>query len=841
MPTFSNTPIPPQAPAEPSTPAVLPSSPLIETVPPAAPSHHACHMIPDDNVVIRNFRNASAEAVPKLNRDFGLSLPEDRFLRLQQVFRHTLMRDPTAGELRLLDAMEREGRGQPDREAVGELYTDSPAIAETWSDMMGKYAALWEARGAQRIKSPAPPCSFEDALALIGRYLHRTGVRLPVADGAGNTDGRTLVLSGAWQEAEALAGGYTPVARVQVGQGVRSVWVRIGEPLSTVPERGGDFLLYLRRMTPQAVTQLVSIEQQKKHPELGDIRAVAGHSLLDTVLTLCAGADLYPDRLLHKERKTPGGRVEVHVLSARPAICPDGTADYILRIPLKRMRDVTDTLRQLSADTTVIGQVRSDDQTIIYMRNRMGTKDIPAATLPTLFLRGYPAVGLHRCHAEVSGRTAPVLASVLARLPSANRREEGLTPDGYEAVALTAYEPPILAIPEAHLLLSSSAVIIHESGTGYTAAMEACASAVQPLIGKGISPADIRLSVSVVVSDSEQSLCDLTVEVTCGLYRYAAERCFPIDDPAITVQTADTGSSPSVALTVAAWAKSPAVCRRVLTETQDPWNPARHIHKEAPPLFCPILHRTEEPVLHALCRFIRSNATAAVSLLPIAMKQIEVEVETEVKKAPCPEEALAANTSSSADGTVKADNPPALCAEPPTPQTRKELHWVLDGDSVARLAERIASWATPLFAVNATDTRLLLENATIRAALEQRLEYGYAVVVLNEACSVFAEYGFLPACLGELNTYPAIGCEVTVTYSHTPKPATRVPRGSLKTPARDGDTVPALLTLTLPDGTRLPDGFVGRDGRVLGLVNGLDAATVPLLLDSDFSHYVSRL
>jgi hypothetical protein len=121
-----------------------PASEPVQAPAPQAPSapRAAFRTTPDDGVIIRNFGTVQSEAINKLNRDFGLSLDHHGFTRLQRLFRDTLKRAPTAGELRLLDALDKAGRGQPDREAVGELYTDSPAIAETWADMMDKHNRL---------------------------------------------------------------------------------------------------------------------------------------------------------------------------------------------------------------------------------------------------------------------------------------------------------------------------------------------------------------------------------------------------------------------------------------------------------------------------------------------------------------------------------------------------------------------------------------------------------------------------------------------------------------------------------------------------------------------------
>ena len=98
-------------------------------------------------IVIRHFAQAPDEACSKLNADFSLTLTPHTYKRLQKLSRTVLNRDPTAGELCILDEVDRAGYGHPHREAVGELYTNSSTIAETWADMMAKHCELFAASG----------------------------------------------------------------------------------------------------------------------------------------------------------------------------------------------------------------------------------------------------------------------------------------------------------------------------------------------------------------------------------------------------------------------------------------------------------------------------------------------------------------------------------------------------------------------------------------------------------------------------------------------------------------------------------------------------------------------
>ena len=520
-PTFSN-----EAPVAPSAPSSPANTVSIRTT-------------PDDGIIIRNFGKAQPEAIAKLNTDFLLNLDSHSFNRLQKLFRDTLKREPTAGELRLLDAVERAGRDFPDREAVGELYTDSPVIAETWADMMDKHRRLYQSLGVKRKEEKAaPPCTFEEALTLVGKYLHRAGRVLPVTDGlpygGKNSEGRTVVLSSPCQEANAAAEGYELVSRVDLGGESRSVWVRKGPALRAIPEKSGDFLIHLKNADPEAVSRLVTRERSKSRSALGDIRAVSDRSLLETILTLCESPDLFVYRIA-PDRVSSLGRLDPAPLCDRPALTVDAAgkvkADYILRVPLKRAREMSDTLRELGLTATVIGQVKSNGKTTI--RIRMNERDVPVAELPTQVLRAYPGMGLFRRRAEHTPDEVP-------SLPAA----------------------PLWRVPEAGILMAASAVTVTQAGRGYTAATEAVSSALSPLSGLGIAPCDIRLSVALTAADGEAAPGDLTVEALCGLYRIAAEHGMAVEDPAFTVKPISSEEGPAVTLSVTAWVGHPSSLER---------------------------------------------------------------------------------------------------------------------------------------------------------------------------------------------------------------------------------------------------------------------------------------
>ena len=241
---------------------------------------------------------------------------------------------------------------------------------------------------------------------------------------------------------------------------------------------------------------------------------------------------------------------------------------------------------------------------------------------------------------------------------------------------------------------------------------------------------------------------------------------------------------------------------------------------DAPAFTFPVLHRSYEPSLRALAHLLVSHRAATVSLRPVAMRTLEKDV-----RIPDAELPITYAAPSETDETL-----------PEIPRTRKEFFNVPDPDSVRRLAERLTEEATPVFAMSTEDTRLLLTEPAIVSALEKRLELGYPIIALNGACAAFAEVGLLPSVLKRATAIPTAGLEITSVCSSTGITATRIPQADLHTFAMGVDAS-ALVTMTLPDERTISDGFTGGGGKVLGLLNGVDHASLPLLFARTFENH----
>jgi hypothetical protein len=371
----------------------------------------------------------------------------------------------------------------------------------------------------------------------------------------------------------------------------------------------------------------------------------------------------------------------------------------------------------------------------------------------------------------------------MTRFPSPCAKANGLTPDGHELVALTLHEGRVLAIPEAQTVMSAAVACVPTEGMGYTAAAEAAAAATDALAELGVKPEAMVLSVSVTLRKGVELADSRLPEVLCGLYRLAADRSIPIDDPIIS---AEDGDGTDLRVSVVAWARDPAVCAEPALIRDRQWKASGcPVHKESPCFLLPVLRRSYEDSLQALSAALNRDFGAGCEIRPVLIDAAVTEA---------------------ADQTVPH----------------------LNADSVKELCERIFNRQIPVFAMSEEDTRTLLTEPAVSESLNRLTEWGYPLLVLGESCKPFAEQGFLPACLTDLTDLPAAGTAATVTYRLAADSATRLIRGRLLAPA-DAEGQEPLLTLHLPDGTRIPDGFTGRDRKVLGLLNGLDTAILPLL------------
>ncbi len=782
----------PEVSAEPVAESEAAPSEPVAPPPPPDPSAAPDPSTLPDTTVINRFRVSAADAYLRLNRDFGLRMTAEGFDYLQKYYQNVARRDPSLGELRMLDTLSHMpviGRVGAES-CVGEFITESGTLAETWADMMLKHATL--ARAADGTVSP---CTWEDCLLLTTRYLLRMGwIDEPKKLRRHQSRVDRAVLLSQVQELEAIAAGFRIEHRLLTADGRRvAIGRRVGNGLHESQPHTGDMILYCPAVQAGTLAAVVEAQRHMATPDIGALRVLTRKSLLATARELAVGLDLCVYRLWPEDQISVKAKLPVEKLCGTPVVSGN-TCDVLLRAPVKRTYYLVEELRRRGITAVVLGQVVPGERTVLRTRDIARSADIVAATLPTALLRDMEAVAAHTCYPALrEDVTASVACPSMARLPGLSPAEDGLTPLGWETVALTAAPDAALTVPEEELTLSAASAEITVSGTGYRAAMEAVITAAEA-VRERVSPAARRalsLTVSLTVRGTPASL---TAETVCGLYRAAAERGLPVRDPYFT---AETGEGESVTLTVIAWVSAPQgkfIRPDVADDRQ--WSTPVRPAANAPALIFPTLRRSMEGSLNALIHALNRREGAVGTIRPVIIDRVEVPA--------------------SPSAELAGENAPA--------ETRE----VLNSDSVTALVGQLEGAVTPVFALNDKDARLLLDDQRVREVLDRRLAGDGRILVLGEAVSAFAACGYLPEGLSTLTaaayTGPARADYIGVSFSPS---AIRLVRRTLLVPAETD--APHLLTLTLPDGTVVPDGFVGHDGRVCGLLNGVDALVEPLL------------
>ncbi len=726
-----------------------------------------------DTTVVTNFRTGAPSLfLDRMNHDLGLDLSEKDCLRLQHFFMTTAMRDPTVGELRVLNALTNGELHDPTRIAVGELTTSSPALAEIWADMMYKHTLCHGAQESMgHTAADTPPPTLTDTLHLEGLYLHRSHLR---------PSGKTLLLSDVRREPLAAAQGYAPVARVSVGSEAISVWAQKTLRRPVNPPRAGDFLLYVPRASAEQIQTLLSIEASQPRALLGDIHAVSQKPFLLTVTEHYPSVDLFAARLTEKD--TPAC-LPMQLLCAPPTVHTDGACGYLLRVPLKQVQTANQLLKELGIPSIACGQLRTGGNTVIYVRDENGARDVPAVSLPSELLRtaAKPRLYAMKPESERAPAATPVFP-LLARLPSRIFGENGLTPDQRETVALTRHEGHVLPIPEANLFLCPLTVYIPRPENAFSASADVAAQAARNLEELGLPVDSIRLSVTLSVPTPSELTDGTALSAICGIYCAASQLTLPVDESSIRL----SGENSDLCVTVIAWAQD----AERLAEEHGAADTLQRTnidptHTDAPSYVLPVLRRSYEESLKTLAAALDLHHKAPCAIRPLAMNAMQDET---------------------------TDTP------------RYSLH----PESEQTLLEELGRPNIPIFSMNESDTRLLLSHPSVMEALRRRIDHGWLTLALGESCKPFAELGLLPPSLLTVDTVHPTSDSVTVTYAFPSAPSTRLVRTSLLAPLQTdtADTERHLLALHLPDGRIIPDGFSGAQGKVLGMLNGLDTPTL---------------
>ena len=469
-----------------------------------------------DTVTVQRFRKPSApRAWEKLNADLGLHLDEQAFTWMQTYFASSARRDPTVGEVRLLEALWQDALRRPDRLAVGELVTDREEIASTWAEITAA-------------QDESSPCTLARALYAVNDRLAQSGQLYP----ATHTDagGRTTALFDPMDVAHAVATGYTVALRPPMPHGESlAVCRRNGHMAARVrpgKRRTGELLVLLRGVDPDAVSAFLADVRSIDKVLILDVRAIRTLSLIETVCDMCNGATLYTDRLAPADGS---GRASLAELCHAPTGNDPDRADFLLRISPDRIRYVTQRMTERGLHPVFVGQTHARASVTVMSRVIVG------------------ATATERVIADLS--IDAIRAAAAPRMDTYRAMRADVTgPVGANAITFTTLRTG--RDPFRAATACATTGMPHDP---FVTAVHTVSEAVKALADGGVPADRVLLSVSVTAgahADSNRP-ADAAVAVICGVYRAATDARVWVDNAAFAF---DPHAKPdTVRLAVTAW------------------------------------------------------------------------------------------------------------------------------------------------------------------------------------------------------------------------------------------------------------------------------------------------
>ncbi|MCQ2429264.1 MAG: hypothetical protein MJ192_02925 [Clostridia bacterium] len=757
---------------------------------PAAPATafavNTVNVPPFESHVISGFRQLDASASDSLNRDLGTSMTgalTDRIIRHYASFEH---RDPTVGELRLLDECVRMTGQLSARVGAGEMLTDSGEMAAVWADVMERRRLL---NG-----SGSEPCTVPELLGLPGRWLTRTGER-PAAP-------EKQLYIGSDAAAHALHDAAVPVVRLQTGDGTPYL-LTSSTPRPVLKPLPGDLLALVRDIDVRTADTLLRI--------LSPAPLIAEAVPLDGRPLFMAAADGLDGLSVKLERLCDTGAADAvtRVCRGEGVVSGSGRLTLILRLRADRLRPFFDEVRRYGFKASVFGTVEATGRLTVSQ----GQYRIAAISLS--LLRGLSAPRLCRIRLPEAAVPAPdsgtMTRSLLFRLPLPCAGEDGITPTGCETVAVTSAYPDTCTA--AGTALSVVTEVLPDDGTACRRAIRASLAAIAGPLSRGTGRDGLSLSVTLTgrklspAKDGQMPVSDGTIwAAACGLYRVSCELKLPItfSDVRFTLTEQDTDSltvcvcGPAVRQTAYRGACDALLLCPALSDGSEDWDAIRHtadalsapatpdttVRAAVPTAVLPVLRKDREADLKAL------SASLALRGIRCVIHPVRVEMITP----PVPEE-------------TDTDSPAEAPAPVPT----------VTQASAQTLVQALGQADMLVLAMSEEDGSILFRDPALLTALTADRK----VVTIGSVCRILADAGLLPEVLSRTPvTVPAAGRILLMDFtdkSGSVRTVNRLCRTDLLSYPAEADHTSVIHA----NGGDVADGFRGLSGDLTAYVNGL--------------------
>lgn len=478
--------------------------------------------LPEDHIQAVFFLASRQSAVGYLHTLLGISLETQQYDALFKFFIETEARNPTYGELRMLGHMlsPASPTGFVSHTAVGELYTQSTDLMDTWADAMQGFSDLQD--------QPASLCRLDQLLSLPASY-----VRLSRGTATDRDTYRVLPLEAS---AHAFTEGYQPYASLKYAEDdTWQVYRKTPSLKPAVSPRPGDAILML------PLADLCALQAFLSQHSLGtSVKALAASTdgnALQPALSLCGGYGLtiQLDSLLPKEIGT-ASPIEALWQFCQSASTP--TSPLVLLLAhAKSKAHLYQALADYGFSPRLLGTVEKKPYLSIFSRGNCPVH-LQASFIEALCPRMYTCT-----------------------LPTPSDLCNNFGKD-LQVSEIYASQELGLSIANGKLRIES------QNADAYTPSMQLMLSLCMKFAAVG---ADIReLRITPLLTLEGDAHAPILVSAACGLYRAATELEIPLTDPVIRCCPATSDQKTALTLSCAAYTQSPTVSVQGFTQAESP-------------------------------------------------------------------------------------------------------------------------------------------------------------------------------------------------------------------------------------------------------------------------------
>ncbi len=516
--------------------------------------------VPKDHIQAVSFLSSGHSATEHLTHLLGITLEPQQYEKLSRHFLEVESRNPTYGELRLIGHMLQISHPTAfaSQAAVGELYTDSEELMDTWASIM---------QGLSELQSKHTPlCPLQHILSLPAAYLSRFG----------NISERADIYRVASREASAasFAEGYVSCAELSVRENpswqVCRKQIPPLRPLTT--PRPDDAILMIPTADLDALSVFLS-----EHPLGTSVKAVAASpdgNVFKEAVSLCGGYGL----TISLDTLLPSGTEVSSPLEAFDRQC-----------------------REKASPSSPLVLLLASAKAKAHLFNALSEYEFSPCLLGTVEKKPYLSVmyqGNHPVHLHVSFADAlsPHAYTCVLSPPQALCAE---LVSNMEISRISPSKDVGLSFVGGNLHIENS------NADGYAPAIQLVLALCMRFAAVGVDTRDLKITPMLTLEGDAHA--PLLVSAVCGLYRAAMELEIPLTDPVIRCVSTVPTDSTTLTLSCVAY-----------TETPLP-NAPTCLQKEGTPLFLSSLQQPEwqdiRGLLYTAAQEVRDQHTCIFPVL----------------------------------------------------------------------------------------------------------------------------------------------------------------------------------------------------------------------------------